>query len=219
MPHTHCSECSSKVDLHWDFCPRCGTGIKSRDPFSDVFEGMGKEIAEMNKMLERQIEAMDITPMFGSKKSKPFGQGGGFTISIISSGDRQPEISIKTFGDVDERRLKKQVSQMVGGETELSDVAQSEERDRKARVEPKIKYEATEEPKTKILKAGKGVVVEMDLPGVKNHKDIEIKDMESSVEVKAVSGKKAFFKIIKKPENNSVVAKKFDKEKLTLEFA
>ncbi len=220
MPHAHCFECNSKVDLHWDFCPKCGTGIKSRDPFSDIFETFGKEIADMNKMLERQIEAMDITPMFGAKKSKPFAQSGGFTISIVSGGNNPPEISVRTFGDVDEKKIRKQVSQMVGGEESFVEQAYGDGQEKPKASDPKIKkHEVTEEPKTKISKIGKTVLVEMEIPGVQKEKDIEINDLESSVEVKAMSGKKAFFKIIKKPENNAIISKKFDNGKLSLEFA
>lgn len=214
MAHSHCSECNSKVDMGWEFCPKCGNGLiteAGRDLFSEIFERFGQEFAEMNKMFERQIEAVDISPMFRKSKGR---QGGGFTINIVTSGNRPPEVQIRTFGDVDEKRLKRQVSQMVGSETEYA-----EQKAERAHESERIRVpDVTEEPKTDVKKVLGKVVVDMELPDVKE-KDIDIKDLESSVEVKAVSGKKAFFKILKKPEAHKISNKKFEKGILHLEFS
>ena len=211
-----CQNCSSKVEKSWEFCPSCGEALRveeQRDLFSEIFEKFGQEFADMNKMFQSQMEVFDLTPMF--KKSKVAQQGGGFTINIISSGDKPPQVSVHTFGDVDDKKIKQQVYSQLSHQQEkpfeIEEGAQKTVRNKS--------YGPTEEPKTKVEKAGQKVLVEMELPEVKKEADIEINELESSVEVKAVSDKKAFFKILKKPENRRIVKTGFNKGVLKLEFA
>ncbi len=207
-----CENCGSKADKSWEFCPSCGASLRVADAgdlFSEIFERFGQEFAEMNKMFERQIEAVDITPMF--RKPKGIQRGGGFIISIGSSGDKQPQVSVRAFGDVDERKIKQQVYNQLG---------QVEEKPFEQKAPKKVKaYGETEEPKTRVEKVGDKVVVEMELPGVKKDSDIEINELESSVEVKAIADKKAFFKILKKPGDRRILRTGFNKGILKLEFS
>ncbi len=208
-----CEECGAKADKNWEFCPKCGETLREQqqDPFSEIFERMGQEISQMNKMIESQMEVFDISPMFKGKRGQQ--QGSGFSISISASGDRPPEVSVRTFGDVDERAIKQQLSRQLG-----SEISQPKIREEKKEQPVKIKYETMEEPKAKIEASGKRVIAEMELPGVKTD-DIEINELESSVEVKALAGKKAFFKILKKPQGHRITSKSFNKGVLKLEFS
>jgi len=208
-----CEECGSRMDKDWEFCPKCGNNLRQRsgDIFSEIFERFGQEFGEMNKMFEKQMEAVDISPMFRKPKT---GHGGGFSISIMTSRNNPPKVSVKTFGDVDERKLKQQIYGQIGDEEGLEMESAHQLKNKKPKV-----YDVTEEPKTKVQKTGNKVTVDMELPGVKSSGDIEVRELESSLEVKATAGKKAFFKIITKPEKYKVATQKFDNGVLHLEFS
>lgn len=76
----------------------------------------------------------------------------------------------------------------------------------------------TEEPKTNITQLPGKVLVEIELPGVKNEDDIEIKELDESTEVKALAKDKVFFKIITLPDGLSLAAEEFNNGKLKLSF-
>lgn len=208
-----CSECNARVDGKWEFCPKCGNNLRqtSGDAFAEIFEQFGQEFTEMNKMIEKQMEVVDLSPFFRKQKS---GQhGGGFSIKIMASGNRPPQISVNTFGDVDEKRIKQQVYSQLGVPEKARGAIVKEAHTTK---HPKVK--AIEEPRSEVKKTGQTVSVNIDLPGVKSERDIQINDMENSVEVKAIVNGKAFFKILKKPEGFGIAHKRFENGKLHLEF-
>ena len=124
---------------------------------------------------------------------------------------------LKTFGNVDRARIQKQLEGQLGYKPRLKESpipAGGVEEPKRQLPVPKT----TEEPKTDVRQAGSRVVVDLELPGVKEG-DVEVKELESSVEVRAIVGDKAFFKILTKPEQHSLVEKKFHNGKLHLEFA
>ncbi len=59
----------------------------------------------------------------------------------------------------------------------------------------------------------------MKLPGVRSWEDIQLTELESSIEVKAYANNKAYFKILKKPENFRITGRKFADERLELTLA
>ena len=76
----------------------------------------------------------------------------------------------------------------------------------------------TEEPKTCVRRLGDNIVVEVKLPDVKDEGDIEVKSLENSIEVKAMAGDKAYFKILTKPPQTGILRKSFKKGILYLEL-
>jgi len=189
----------------------------------DIMEKMTKEMRQTRSLFSKDFEAFDLSPYFKN------GKGTGFSIKIVQNSHNKPKISIKTFGNMDKNKLEKQIQKQLGTiksnaqtNTEkkgfLQRIGISEDgrpQQRKKLPAPNI----TEEPKTEIKKLDSKVIVNMDMPGIKSEKDIEIKDLESSLEVKAISGDKAYFKILTKPGYFSLVKKKFTKGKLHLEFS
>ncbi len=195
-----CESCGENVDKNWTFCPKCGHSLEKEtgDIFQDLFSKLGEEFVEMDKLFERDIEALDISPWF--KKPK----GRGFSIKIVSSGNNPPRVEVHGFGGVDESKLKKQVFHQIGVDSK---------EDIKANPPRK-----TEEPKANIRRENGRVVVELDLKDAKE-KDVTINELESSVEVKAVVGDKAYFKILTKPEDTSITSSRFKNGILRLEFS
>ncbi|MEM5812455.1 MAG: zinc-ribbon domain-containing protein [Candidatus Aenigmatarchaeota archaeon] len=220
----NCQRCGSKVEKGWSFCPRCGS-ILSGDVFGEVFSRLRKEIAEMNKLFEKEIEAFDISPWFKDieKKKVVFHpRSSGFAIKIVQSGSGKPVVSVKTFGDVDNERLKREIEKFGVWQPDFGkeksgvrvNVSTPNEQQRELKM-PSF----TEEPKTSVLRTGSKVVVEMELPGVDSEKNIEISELENSVEVKAFAGDRAYFKILTKPPQFTITKKLFDKGRLHMEFS
>lgn len=144
---------------------------------------------------------------FGEPEMKPMGQG--FTIKISTASGMEPRVEVKTLGDVREQEIARQLQNM-GVKVNYNKAPVT----RKHMKMP----EETEEPKTRVVRLGKGMKVEIELPGV-DGKDIDVQEFESSVEIRALGKQKAFFKIINKPEKTSVVGKEFKNSNLVLEIA
>ena len=213
---TNCPYCNTNVDKQWEFCPKCGSHVHvKRDVFSDMFTKVFDEFKDMNKVFERDVEAMDISPWFRKPK------GSGFSIKIVTSGSKQPKVSVRTYGDVDQNRIKKELYNQLGVPEEKmkeEKVNQDEYLELKDQKKPQKTPKLTEEAKADIRKVGEKVIVELQLPGAKAD-EIDINELESSVEVKAVVGEKAYFKILTKPQDYRLFNQNFKNGVLHLEFA
>jgi hypothetical protein len=73
-----------------------------------------------------------------------------------------------------------------------------------------------EEPLTDMRRLSDKIVYEILIPGVKSLKDISINKLENSIEIKAVSKDRAYFKII--PINLGIKGYNLLKGKLVLEL-
>jgi HSP20 family molecular chaperone IbpA len=209
MINMRCPKCGAELKEGWKFCPRCGSRL-GRDMFTDVFSRMEREMKEMGRMFERDFEVLDISPFF----RKPI-KGSGFSIKISRRSNEKPEVSVKTFGDVDRRGLEQEIGKLGIRETPKTEKPEVE-------GEGGVCLESakrTEEPETCVRRIGEKIVVEVRLPGVNDSKDIEVKPLENSVEVKAMAGEKAYFKILTKPPQTNVVSKRFKNGVLYLELA
>lgn len=232
-----CRRCGKGVDKGWRFCPNCGSGLeeRSRSLFDDIFSRFRREFDETDRMFDREFEVLDLSPFFRNLK-RP--RGTGFTIKITRRGGEQPKVDVKTFGNVNPQEVRKEVAQgmkslglrPVPPVTEKRQGPQERPAERTASQpaeQPREQPEespaqpprVTEEPKTQVRSVGTKVMVEMELPDVKSRDDIEVKELESSVEVRARAGDKAYFKIITKPEQFSVKSKSFENGRLHLEFS
>jgi len=210
----NCPICGTKIEKEWSFCPRCGARI-SGDFFEEIMAHMRKELAEMSKLMDirdKDIEAFDLSPWFKNMDKKKVvlsnPKGSGFSIKIIQSGGKEPEVSVRTFGDVDKEKLKKEMSGMS--------YSSGESKGQKVMIKESMK---TEEPKTSVTRSSSKVIVNMEMPGVKSDRDIEVSELESSVEVKALAGDKAYFKILTKPSQFRLAKRSFDRGILHMEFS
>jgi len=193
-----CPYCGYEIREDWSFCPKCGSRLKKHSLFDSIFKRMEKEI---DSMLERDFEMFDLSPFFGNNKSK------GFSIKITQSGNRKPKISIETFGNK--------------GDVKGAKGSFDNKREHKKFISFPLKRtpKTTEEPKTDVKRIGDTLVVEIYLPGVKSKEDIEITQLENSIEVKAFADDRAFFKILTKPKHSRIVRKSFENGRLTLHLS
>lgn len=209
------------MEKNWSYCPKCGFRAEMRI-FDDIFERMNREIRNlMNGPFEG--EAMDISPYF----RKPVGTG--FSIRISQSTGRPPQVSVRTFGDVDRGKVEKAVLGELGmspsqapGSPRQAQVDALRKRARQIEREDTGKMaraKHTEEPKADVRRTDGTVTVDMELPGVKSPDDIHVRELENSVEVKAIAGEKAYFKIVTKPPQARLAERNFSNGVLHLEFS
>ena len=204
-----CSYCSSNLDKNWEYCPGCGALLHvERDVFGDMFAKVFDEFKDMNSLFQKDIEAVDLSPWLRKPK------GRGFSIKIVTGSGQKPRVEVQSFGDVDENQLKSRVYSQLG----VRDFAPKEVAEPAKPKVFKSPPKTTEEPKTEIKRIGDKVIVEINLPGAKKE-DIDVQELESSVEVKAVVGDKAYFKILTKPPQSSLIGKRFQGDLLSLDFA
>ncbi|HEX32794.1 MAG TPA: hypothetical protein ENG01_00055 [Candidatus Aenigmarchaeota archaeon] len=72
------------------------------------------------------------------------------------------------------------------------------------------------EPEVAMKREGGKVFIEVMLPGVKSERDIYLYEMEESVEVRADTKNKTYFRVISLPRNTRVLSTKFESEKLQI---
>jgi len=229
-----CRRCGFGLEGSWSFCPRCGTRKDSdmmdsfgRDLFSQLFSQMKNSFKDMEgfeRMFEKDLEALDLSPWFRHKQGdeerfKPI-QGKGFSVHITRGTGMKPKVDIKTYGDVNGEGIEKELYDKFGLEKKV----QLEREKRSPRfgfpsITKRSVPKSTEEPKAEVRRIGDKVTVDINMPSVKSPEDVEVKELESSVEVKAMTGDKAYFKILTKPAQFRLAGKSLKDGMLHLEFS
>lgn len=197
-----CRKCGEKVSDNYNYCPYCRSSLK--DEFEDEDWGMlGKnDFMEPNmpgfplglnslfnsllKNLNSQMKDLGGEKAIAAKEKKASKKTGGISISISTSGDKPPEIKVRSFGNMpeyDENGNKNPENLQKKVRLPSSDVQ-------------KFSGLPKKEPETNIRRFSNKVAYEIKLPGVKTVKDISIAQLENSIEIKALAGKKVFYKII-----------------------
>lgn len=194
-----CKKCGEKVTKNSNFCSKCGFdlsrnyeprdyGMLGKDDFGPLAEfpfGIPSLIGNLMNQVNKQMKEMVKETENGNNKPKPVKsmKQSGISISISSSSNGEPRIKIKRFGNgiSDEQELE-EVKEVIPENN------MSEEKARQVSKLPK------EEAKSSIRRLTNKIIYEIEIPGVKNLEDVIIHRLESGIEVKAFSDKKAYFK-------------------------
>ncbi len=216
-----CRNCGNPVDGRWAFCPFCGAPIeKPMLQFGRIFEQFAKEMNRMQKMIgsttPRTFEAFDLKPMFAKPKPNP-GRS-GFSISIKRALGKKPEVNVKTYGKVNQKVIEGQLKSLGVQPGSIVKVGTKGRAMKRPKPRSREMPEVTEEPHTKIEKKGRTIHVEMKLPGVKSENDIEIQRLPQSIEIRAYSDKKGYFKILSVTPTSRIRRTAFKKGRLILEI-
>lgn len=212
----HCDTCGLRMDDKWTYCPKCGSRQRV-EMFRNIFSEISRQIKDMNRemqKMEKSFEVRDISPFFRGPKSS------GFSIKIIRSSGNRPKVTVKTFGNIDKERIKKQIEGQLeeGRGIKLSFPNKSNERAKEIPI-PVGESKVAEEPKTNIKTQDKRVTVDVELRGVKSLDDIIVTELENSIEVRATTKEKAYFKILTKPSQSRLIKKDFSNGVLHLVFS
>jgi HSP20 family molecular chaperone IbpA len=219
MFNTKCKRCRKKIARKFDFCPYCGTQMKEiqQEDYGflgkdDVIElpdlGMdmplGGILDSLMKEFSRQFQQLDKMMIEENKNTM---NRNGISISISTEPGKQPKISVNNLDNNKNRRESNLiVKQIPRKNTEIS-----EEEAKKFSNLPK------QEAETKVRRLSNKIVYEISLPGVKDLKNIFVNKLENSIEIKAFSKDKVYFKLI--PVNLPILNYKLKDERLLLELA
>ena len=206
-----CKRCGKKVNSKSKFCSNCGNllnknytqedwGMLGRDDFDEQEESINPFLKGLtgnmfNKMLGSAMKMLE----------KEMSKG-------MSRENSQPKTNIRLmingkeidFNKNSEGLEKKQIKKEV-----ISKEFPKENLKKYSKLPKK-------EPLTNIRRLSNKVIYEIKLPGVKSMKDISITKLENSIEIKALSKDKAYFKSI--PINLPITDYELLKGKLVLEL-
>lgn len=174
------------------------------------FREMDMEMSRAFKMHELKIpegaketkkEIIHEGKKIGNVKEFTFPGGHGFSIQINLSGTPNA-LTLETENDNEE---KKEREKSKKGERKIT-----EKEAKRLAALPR------QEPETKVRRLSDKVIYEISLPGVKNQKDVIINKLQNSIEIKAFTKDKAYFKLI--PLGLPIKNYKLVDEKLILEL-
>lgn len=228
-----CKRCGRKIEKEYDFCPYCGNDFRmekrfqeDRDfgflgkedslfpefpsmnlgvgmPFGKLFDSLIKQLDVQMRELDKEIGKEDIKKI----RKIPGMQTSGFNISIASSNEKQPEIRISGFGPEFEK-IKGELK-TPEKEIKIKNIISEEKAKQIAKLPRK-------EAETKVRRLSNKIIYEISLPEVDDIKDVILNKLENSIEIKAFSKDKVYFKLL--PVNLPIVDYKLQDEKLILEL-
>lgn len=194
-----CPNCSADIDRKWTYCPSCGLRMRSMDSFlalpSFDFSDIDREMERMRKR------------MLGDMKRAMTGdqRGSGFSISISSSRGKEPKVEVRTFGDYTGK--EEEILRGAGTEKQIAE-----------KEPPKRKVTGiTEEPKHEAKRIGNSLIFTVKLPGVKDLRDVDVRALEESIEVRAYAENKAYFTLFPVPRGSKIVNRTFGNDELVIE--
>lgn len=203
----NCKNCGKKIDSKYNFCPHCGNpfgrsenqnwGMLGENDFveetneSDNFPFGGKIIGKMFegaiKMLEKEMQK-DMKEI----NSRPMSN-----MQLFINGRR---INLNPSEKKVQKKKQENIPKINLPNNNLK----------------KFSELPREEPQTNVRRFSDKIIYEMDMPGVKSEEKISIIPLEQSVEIRAASKNKLYFKIL--PINIPIKNYSLNKEKLILEF-
>ena len=194
-----CDSCGEKIEDKYNFCPYCRTevnqigsdedwGLLGKSDAIDANEirmpmGLNALFNSLVKSLNSQMKELEQEGT-SQKDKKTQKKSRGISISISTSNSRQPEIKVRSFGNMPEL-TEKQKETKKQKPIQLPTTSAG-----------KFTGLPKKEPETGIRRLSNRVIYEIKLPGVKSTKDISIAQLENSIEIKALADKKVFYKVI-----------------------
>lgn len=205
-----CSACGEKIEKKWSYCPYCSSSLK-KQKYEEDFGLLGNEdefipqelqgginLRGMDKLMNSLMKQLDKELSDGRGFSQP-GVPMGFKIQI-STGN--PQIRRVSQMDNEEKEKTKQ-------KQETAESISEEEMERRTSL-------PRENAVSNVKRLADRIIYEIQVPGIKNKKDIVVTKLENSVEVKAYSKDKCYIKTI--PMKVEILAVSLENEKLFLEL-
>ena len=216
-----CSKCGKAIDKNSNFCASCGSKTNSnfekdfgmlgktdlqtpQNPFENILPGgfaggmLGKMLGSAMGMLEKEMKKE-----FNNKDNQ--NNQSRSNVELFINGKRINPQNIK----VTKKPIQKQ-NQKNKEERVIELPIFSKDKQKNFLANKKI------EPKTKVRRLSDQVIYEIEIPGVKDLDNISIKPAGNSIEIKAMTKTKSYFKSI--PLTLPLVSYSLEKDLLVLEF-
>lgn len=209
MFNKNCAKCNKKIKKSHNFCEFCG------------FPQKKKKQEDWGMLGESDLGENQTKDLFG-------GFGGGILNKMIGSAMKMIEKEIQKERANENKKtppkMNSNIRLMINGE----EIPLREKEPKQDKIENRInnnfsrknleKFSKLEkkEPKTSMKRFSDKIVYELQIPKVKSIEDISIVNLENSIEIKAVSKDKAYFKLI--PIGLPVKNYHLEKGKLVLEI-
>ncbi len=229
---TACIRCGNKIERAFSYCPFCGAKIAKKKssgwldepfdfnelrmkfPFSSLFKEIDKHLKDFDQALwPKRIESKEGKESREGKekwKEEPFVRS-GISISISSTGG-EPTIRVRPIGFG--KPMIKGIKETKEEAIKVKEPTIKTKKLNKREAEALSKLPKTE-PSTKVRRLTDRIIYEIDLPGVQE-KDVIVNKLQNSIEIKAFTKNKAFFKLI--PVALPILRYYLEKEKLILEL-
>lgn len=189
-----CKKCGEQIESKFSFCPYCGLNNADKkndfwnDGFIDEFDfdSLFSKFPFGNLMQEIEKQLKEIDKSMKVEEKKPVESG--ISISISSSNLGKPVIRVKNLGKgnaipIQIRSVQEQPK------IEKKQFIDEKEIERMSKLPRK-------EAETKVRRMTNRIIYEIELPGVDSLKNVSISKLENSIEIKAFSKDKAYFKLI-----------------------
>lgn len=184
-----CKKCNKKVKSFYDFCPTCGTRLKyhpqeewgmlgrndaiaPEENISSILNTLGG--GNLGKMLSGAMKMLEKEMVKGMQENS--NQRTKFKLMINGK-----EINPKNF-----QQIQKKEKTAI----KIMPIEFSKENQEKFQKLKKV------EPKTNIKRFGNQINYELEIPGVQTLKEISILRLETGLEIRAISKKAAYQKIV-----------------------
>jgi len=204
-----CKKCGDKISDKYEFCPNCGTRIdenpkdwgmlgkndipQEENPFQNSLLGgagfgmLNKMLGNAMKMLEKEMQKEVNQNDVNSTKQNP-----KTNFELFINGKRidpkNIKISQKQIPINEKNSINQQINENKTPEIELKRFDKDQQK--------KFSKLSQEEPQTNIRRLSNKIIYELKVPGVKSIEDVSIAKLENSIEIKAITKEKAYFKLI-----------------------
>ncbi|MEM3405420.1 MAG: hypothetical protein QW117_00375 [Candidatus Pacearchaeota archaeon] len=212
-----CRFCGKIIRKGFNYCPFCGN--KTEENINEDYGFLGKNdsiefpnfgISFLDKMFNSLIKEferqfIEIDKEIAKEKNKKKDIENGISISISTEPGKSPKIEVSDLSG--KKRIKEKNINVTP--RKIQEITEEEIK--------KIAKLPRQEAETKVRRLSNRIIYEINLPGVKNIKNVFINKLENSIEIKAFSKEKVYFKLI--PVNLPIINYTLKEEKLILELA
>lgn len=206
----NCSNCGKKCKDKYEFCPYCGYSINKNQKKDFGMLGENDEIEEFNEI-----------------DSIMNGFGGGILNKMLKNTMKMLEKEMQKEMKTQRIQPKSNMQLFINGKKIdiPNSPTQKLKKEKKQNIksihfsesnQEKFASLPQEEPKTQVKRLSDKILYELNVPKVKSLKDISIVRLENSIEIKAITKNKAYFKSI--PISLILISYELNDDKLILEF-
>ncbi|MFH1248676.1 MAG: hypothetical protein V1660_00815 [archaeon] len=216
MFEKRCNNCKNKVSRKFPFCPYCGISQKEKKN-EGLLDNIEEEMAAIQNPAFKEIEAIteNISKSMGFPLNHIFKKLTNEIGQQLREADKDflSRKDISKLGEAEKREqgsIPKGISiqirigggmpshpQMQPGyqnQTPVKNIIASKNLTQKQKE--KSSKLPREEPETKVRRLTDKVIYEISIPGVKSIKDIAVIKLDNSIEIKAISKDRAYFKFL-----------------------